>query len=185
MEWIQSLQGKRVTPRDLQVDQVGTVEEIAHVLAAKARFSGHTLVPYSVAEHCVRGARLLPQAFRGAFLLHELGEVYLPDIPSPIKPYLQVFLGEGGAISWEGLEIRHTRVILQALGLSSMEPMIYAPEVKAMDLAMLMAEATSLLGPPPEPWGIEVAPAPTGHIVPWTWTVARDEWLKGFRECFS
>jgi hypothetical protein len=109
-DWIQSWSGKCVEP-----DQVGGIEEIAHVLAAKVRFQGHTRVPYSVAEHCVRGARSLPPAFALAFLLHEVSEVYLPDAPTPIKRRLVVST-PGGSLSWELLEQRHAKAVLAALG---------------------------------------------------------------------
>lgn len=157
--WIQTLENRKLEPLEIKAEQVGSIKEIAHALAHKFRFSGHTEKPYSVAEHCVRGTNLLPPAFAGAFLLHELSEVYLPDIPAPVKPHLEVLVS-GGTISWENLEREHTHVMLQALGLASLEPLIYSPEVKRMDLAMLAAEKRDLVGPEPEPWGLTVEPDP-------------------------
>lgn len=166
--WIQTLENRKLEPLQIKAEQVGSIEEIAHALAHKFRFSGHTAKPYSVAEHCVRGALLLPAAYAGAFLLHELSEVYLPDIPAPVKPFLQTTSPTlPGVVTWEQLEAEHTRVILQALGLASLEPLIYSPEVRHMDLAMLAAEKRDLVGPEPEPWGLTVEPATTMRISPW------------------
>ena len=183
-DWIQTRSGKKLTPRALAPEQVGSIEEIAHSLAHEFRFSRQTLVPYSVAEHCVRGSRLLPAAFAGAFLLHELSEVYLPDVPAPLKPFLFVEAEASPAITWAGLERQHTHVILKALGLSSLEPLIYSPEVRQMDLAMLAAEKRDLMGPEPEPWGLTVEPA-YGSISPWVPAVARGYFLERFRELFD
>lgn len=183
-KWMQGFENRKITPLDLKVEQVGSITEIAHALACKARFTGHTREPYSVAEHCVRGADLLPLSYAGAFLLHELSEVYLPDIPSPIKPSLTVEV-EDGKISWSELEARHLATMLEALGLASLEPLIYSPEVRGMDLAMLLAEKRDLMGPEPEPWGIDAQPAATGRIVPMGWKAARDAFLNTYARLFG
>lgn len=187
-DWIQSLEGRKVTPLRLQREQVGSIKEIAIALSRRFRFGGATVRPYSVAEHCVRGARELPAAFAGAFLLHELSEVYLPDVQAPIKPALFVDLQRGDhpevdRVPWAELERRHTRVMLEALGLSSIEPLIYSPEVRRMDLALLATEKRDLMGPEPEPWGLTVEPL--GHSV----YEAPDDVVAGFlsmyRELFE
>jgi hypothetical protein len=183
-EWIQTRSGKKLTPRTLAPEQVGNIHEIAHALAQEFRFSRQTLIPYSVAEHCVRGSRLLPAAFAGAFLLHELSEVYLPDVPAPLKPFLSVST-ENGVIAWTELEGQHTATILKALGLSSLEPLIYSPEIRRMDLAMLAAEKRDLMSPEPEPWGLTVEPANTGPIAPWAPAVAAVAFVARFQELFD
>jgi uncharacterized protein len=187
-DWIQTNENRALYPRAITKESVGSIREIAHSLANCFRFNRQVEAPYSVAEHCVRGSRLLPPAFAGAFLLHELSEVYLPDIPAPLKPFVAVYLNDRcdeAPETWEHLEKQHTRVILSALGLSSLEPLIYSPEVRAMDLAMLAAEKRDLVGPEPMPWGLEVEPASTEQIVPWANYRARDEFVKRFVELFQ
>lgn len=209
-DWIQTLENRALFPRAIKAEQVGSIREIAHSLAHNFRFTRMLEQPYSVAEHCVRGARLLPKAFAGAFLLHELSEVYLPDIPAPLKPYVSVDIGQvpgfrcsecgdgndrtcdrcGGPtpMSWAGLELQHTHVMLEALGLSSIEPLIYSPEVRAMDLAMLAAEKKWLVGPEPMPWGLTVEPPSTYaidlRIVPWSSDASSDAFIRLFNELF-
>lgn len=201
-EWIQTLGCKALFPLKLAPDQVGTIEEIAHSLAGNFRFTRQTEARYSVAEHCVRGARLLPPAIAGAFLLHELSEVYLPDINSPTKPAVWVEVSEEfqlpeGAtvyvtgveqkrlVRWSVLERQHTRTILAALGLSSLEALIYSPEVKAMDMAMLAAEKRDLFSGQPEDWpqleGVEPAKC---AITAWSCKVAASEFLRCFDDLF-
>lgn len=219
-EWIQTSENRALFPRAIKPEQVGSIEEIAHALSQNFRFTRQLATPYSVAEHCVRGARLMPKAFAGAFLLHELSEVYLPDIPAPLKPHVLVTVerpsdqmvcsecgtgdradcgrcggtvAAGGVliarplISWADLEREHTHVMLQALGLSSIEPLIYSPEVRAMDLAMLAAEKKWLVGPEPMPWGLDVEPPrfyKENAICPMTVADAREDFVGMFGTLF-
>lgn len=158
--WIQSYTGRKVTPFDLQPDQV-CLEDVAHALGNKCRFSGHSIHHYSVAQHSVLGARLMPPAFAMAFLLHDVSETYLPDIASPLKSRVKWCDDAGNSIQqWEALEAQHARVILEALGQLSILPLLQSPEVRAMDLAMLVAEKNQILEDEPESWGITAEPAP-------------------------
>lgn len=182
--WLQTLENRKLEPLALSTEMVGGVKEIAHALAGKIRFTGLTDKRYTVAEHCVRGSRLLPPVFAGAFLLHELSEVYLPDIASPLKPYLFV-RREGATEPWAELERQHTRVILDALGLASIEPLIYSTEVKTMDLAMLAAEKAQLCGPEPEPWGLTVPAANVDLSDTWTPHEATIQFIGQFRYLFT
>lgn len=184
-DWIQTLENRKLTPRSISAEQVGSISEIAHALAGRFRFSGLTAQRYSVAEHCVRGSMLLPPAFAGAFLLHELSEVYLPDIPAPLKPFVFVDVGvDVDQVSWSDLERQHTATMLEALGLSSLEPLIYCREVRAMDLAMLAAEKAQLVGPEPEPWGLTVPPADV-TIYPMAPDEAKVAFLERFARLFG
>lgn len=188
-DWIQTNEGKALFPRAITKEAVGSIHEIAHSLALAFRFNRQLSKPYSVAEHCVRGSRLLPAAFAGAFLLHELSEVYLPDIPAPLKPYLTVDRGPhpaGSTVLWTEIEREHTHVMLDALGFLSLEPLIYSREVRAMDLGMLMSEKRDLVGPEPMPWGLDgIEPASQERIVPWPSDLAKRMFVERFNELFA
>ena len=184
-DWIQSLAGKKLTLRELAVESIGPIEEIAHALAGEFRFTRQTRQRYTVAEHCVRGSWLLPPAFAGAFLLHELSEVYLPDIAGPLKPDLLVSMPDGSTVSWTDLERQHTHTILTALSLDSIEPLIYSPEVKLIDLAMLAAEKEQLCAPEPESWHLTVPAAKVDLSHVWDTEKACDQFLMRFRELFG
>lgn len=183
-DWIQSLEGRELNQHKLLIDQVGSIEEIAHSLAHNFRFTRMTRRVYSVAEHCVRGSQLLPASLAGGFLLHELSETYLPDISSPLKPLVFVDV-DGELIPWTQLEHQHTETMLASLKLTSIEPLIYSPEVKQMDLAMLAAEKRDLCCPEPKPWGLTVEPANCGIILPWDSDTAAIRFLTRFRELFG
>lgn len=167
--WIQSYSGKMVEPGNLTVEMVSRAD-IGHALAQKVRFSGHLIEPYSVAQHCVMGSSRVDPKFKLAFLLHEVSEVYLPDIPTPIKR--MTFFNSTGSepwLAWTELEDQHARVIFSALGVSDLLPLLDSPEIHEADLRMLMTEKAQLLGPSPAPWGIDAQPYEDMRIKPWTW----------------
>lgn len=67
------------------------VDDIAHSLGMLCRFNGHTARFYSVAEHCCLVAYLMAKYVGGdpfEGLLHDAGEAYLSDIPTPFKRLL-------------------------------------------------------------------------------------------------
>jgi uncharacterized protein len=170
------------------------LEDVARGLALRNRFSGQTRVPYSVSEHCTRGARFLikthgpEQAL--AFLLHELGEALCPDIPTPLKWRITVNRAPEGSpqgvqrISWKALEDIHEAAILYGLDLDHLKPLIHSPEIKAMDLSMLAWEARDLMGTPPADWwpdGNRPVPPTDAKLHPWAWQKAEQKWLDAFK----
>lgn len=184
--WIQTYSGRAVHLLDPSPDEI-CLEDIAHALALKARFSGRTKWYYSVAQHCVLGAdyilRRLPQSccFALSFLLHALGEVYLPDVASPLKPSLTV--AGLDACRWDDLEMVHARAALTALCLSpGLDEHIQSPKLILVDRAMLMTEANRLLpgGCLPD-WGYAGIKPASVQINRWSPEVAESQWLEMYR----
>jgi hypothetical protein len=83
--YIVTYTGKKVYPLNPDPETI-CIEDIAHSLAQKCRFSGHTKVFYSVAQHSIIVANLCSLPLWG--LLHDAAEAYLPDVAATIKPYL-------------------------------------------------------------------------------------------------
>jgi hypothetical protein len=158
---------------NLTPDEI-TPTTVAHALALKNRFTGHTKFPYNVAQHCVEGANLAAGPFKLPFLLHELDEVFLQDIHGPLKPSVFIDTADEGDCRfrpWAELGAEHATVILKALGLSSLEPLIASPEVKVLDWRMLATERRDLMDPTrgdlewilpegTEPFGVSLYPKP-------------------------
>jgi hypothetical protein len=184
-DWIQSHAGLVINPRDPDPKNI-RLQDIAHALALNNRFTFQTREPFSVAQHCVQGARFLPEKYRLAFLMHETSEAYLPDIAGPLKPFVIVNVpwAVGVLCSWRELEARHEAAVLEALGLSHLRALIHDPVVKAMDLACLAWEQRDLMGPAPLPWETTEGHVPpsTERIKPWPWRKAEREWLRAFGE---
>lgn len=87
MPAISTRSGRRLyiqNPTPAQID----IEDIAHGLAHQCRFNGQTSHFYSVAQHSVIVASILPPELKLAGLLHDASEAYLGDIVQPLKELL-------------------------------------------------------------------------------------------------
>lgn len=60
------------------------IYDIAHSLAQQCRFTGHTRLPMSVAEHSVHVSEACPN-YPMEGLLHDAAETYLCDMSAPVK----------------------------------------------------------------------------------------------------
>lgn len=67
------------------------VKDIAHSLSMQCRFGGHCFNFYSVAEHSINVAKLLPELYKKEALMHDAGEAYTTDLPTPIKKMVPDF----------------------------------------------------------------------------------------------
>lgn len=72
-----------------------TIDDFCHPLSMINRYTGNTKQPYSVAEHSTLGSRLpivVEKGLARAFLLHDCSEVFVNDIPSPVKRQLPAYV---------------------------------------------------------------------------------------------
>lgn len=76
-----------MAPRPDDVD----LDDIAHGLAHQCRFNGQTTTFYSVAQHSLLVAQLVPRRLRLAALLHDAAEAYLGDVITPVKAMIPDF----------------------------------------------------------------------------------------------
>jgi hypothetical protein len=171
--WLQSYGGKVINPHKVDYRNV-EMEDVAHALSMKCRFSGHCDTFYSVAEHTVRGSHLVPKEQALAFLLHEVDEVFSPDIPAPIKHLVRV-----DGVSWDDWVWRQELAILRALGLPHLD--VHTPEIKKTDLQMLAWEQRDLMGPPPKDWQLPEKPPTSKIIHPWSPAYAEFRWI----DCYN
>lgn len=155
MTWILTHSGKRLDLLSPDPDVI-TAFDIAHALARINRFTGHTKVAYTVAEHSIRVAALVDPEWRLQALLHDAAEAYIGDISSPLKALLPAFA-----------QIEHGihHAICQRFGIGS----ALHPSIKQADLIMLATERRDLMPVHPDSWecleGITPAPE-TIHPMP-------------------
>ena len=108
------------------------VEDIAHALSQIIRFTGHAKAPYTVAQHSLLVAELVPASDRLWALVHDASEAYLGDVSSPLKTLLP---------DYRELEEKFQKVIAGRFGL----PWPMPPTIKRADRVALMAEKRDLL----------------------------------------
>lgn len=164
-EWIQTYTGAAFYPMDPRPEDVRIVD-IAHALAHQCRFAGHTVDFYSVAEHSLHVAQIVPKAFRLAALLHDATEAYVLDLPGPIKDMLP---------DYREMENRVWAAIVRRFDL----PLILPPAVKYADKAMLATEGRQALTPP---WTAPLPPAADVILGFWTPEKAKRHFLRAFEE---
>lgn len=90
-DWMETHTGLKFWPARPRIEDINALD-IAHALALKCRYGGHSKVFYSVAEHCyflASYARILklPVEVQFHLLMHDASEAYLPDVPRPIKHF--------------------------------------------------------------------------------------------------
>ncbi len=139
---ILTFSSRMVDPLNMRPDDV-CIEDIAHSLSNQCRFTGHSSVFYSIAEHSVIGSRLVPPEHALTFLLHDAAEAYLCDVAAPLRG----FVSFGGALemdrSFDAVE-RETWD-LAIVPVFNVPPMPLAQVIKHVDRAMLVREGLELL----------------------------------------
>lgn len=151
--YVSTFSGNRFYPLEPRIDRVA-IEDIAHGLAYQCRFNGQTCEFYSVAQHSLVVASLVPPGLRLAALLHDAAEAYLGDMVKPLK----VLLPEFAAI-----EDKVTLIIGEAFGVDFSD---YAP-IKQADLIALATEKRDLMPHSVERWAyLDLVRALPGTIVP-------------------
>lgn len=165
---MQTRHGRKFYPLDPRSDEIH-IEDIAAALSKLCRYGGHCLHFYSVAEHCVHVANAAPAEVALAALLHDASEAYLADVIRPIKSHLT---------NYQDIEANLERYIAQRFSL----PWPMPAEVKRLDNAILWAEMTQNMAPPPEPWAKWLTDAPLEvRLQFWSPDKAEYEFLAAFR----
>lgn len=126
--------GRIIRPLDPDPDKLNIVD-IAHALSNNCRFTGHVRTFYSVAEHSVRVAKILPARHKLWGLMHDASEAYLSDIARPIK-----MTPTFGAV-YKEVEANLMEAIIQAFMLNPIMP----KQVKVADNVLLAAEQRDLM----------------------------------------
>ncbi len=145
-----------------------TIAEIAHALSQLTRWTGHTRVPYSVAEHSVRVCRYLRHIgsiHERAGLMHDAHEAIIGDVSTPVKSIIPGF---------DVLELAAMRAVARRFGTPERLP----PDVHGADMAIASAENRDLLPPHARDREWLCPPPPFVKILPWSPATARDIFLE-------
>lgn len=166
---IQTVSGRyvdvlRPRPEDIELT------DIAHHLSQLCRFGGACRRFYSVAEHSLRVADILPPALRLAGLLHDASEAYVADLVSPLKRALP---------SYRYVEDLVHAAVRERFGLVLSEEEKQA--ITRADIVLLATERRDLMPQDKTEWPVlaGVAPLPE-RISPMTPEAARAGFLAAF-----
>ena len=121
-----------------------TIEDIANNLSKLCRFNGQLKRFYSVAQHSMYVASLVPEPLKLQALLHDATEAYICDVPTPLKAML-------GSV-YKDIEERIARAIGEKFAVDLVN---LHPTVKAADRVMLLSERDALQECP-QSWGCEM-----------------------------
>lgn len=126
-----------------------TLDDIAGPLSRICRWGGRCSAFYSVAQHSVLVMDLVEAshpALAMHALLHDAGEAFVADVPTPIKSRCRVHYG-AAEWSYEATETRVHMRILQCLGLRELDR-DERETIADADLIVLHTEARDLMGNP-------------------------------------
>lgn len=84
--------GRYIDAFNMNIEDIDILD-IAHSLALTTRWNGHSIEPYSIAEHCVwMCERATTSESKMEALLHDASEAYIVDVPTPIKKRMPEYL---------------------------------------------------------------------------------------------
>ena len=161
--WMTTYTGKRFHFLEPTPDEVD-IRDIAHHLSLLCRFTGACRCFYSVAEHSILVAELVPWELKLSALLHDATEAYINDISRPVKYSHKL----------DDTETIIMSVIVDKFGINPT-----APEIKEADNILIATEARDLM-PNMDCWAPLPPPLPT-KIVPVTSRMAELTFLYRFQ----
>ncbi|HEU4851254.1 MAG TPA: phosphohydrolase [Telluria sp.] len=170
--YVSTYLGNRFYPLVPRIDQVA-IEDIAHGLAYQCRFNGQTCEFYSIAQHSLVVAQLVPEPLQFAALMHDAAEAYLGDMVKPLKVLLPQFAQ---------IEEKVSAIIADTYGIDFDD---YAP-IKRADLIALATEKRDLMPHSTERWAylddVRPLPDPIRAMDP---AAAKAAFLDAFRRLYA
>ena len=154
-DWMQTRKGTKfeiLKPTPEMFD----LEEIASSLGRMCRFNGHTIAPYTVAQHSVLTWLICGKKEPWA-LFHDIAEAYIGDIIRPVRRNL------GHTI--DDIEFDILRAFAERFNLPYTIPSV----VWRGDNVALATEARDIMADPPDDWMLQEFPSEHYRATPETY----------------
>lgn len=146
------------------------IEDIAHHLAKLDRYNGAGHWAYSVGQHSLLVAEILPPEYRLPGLLHDATEAYLGDVVSPLKAMLP---------EYRKIEQNVMNAICKSFEISFPRPGI----VKRADQAVMAAEMQQVVKWPDLAKRPDLPPPPKDMVIrQMPWQEVKQVFLERFQE---
>ncbi len=171
MTWIQTFSGKKFSLIDPQPEDVD-IGDIVAALCKLVRFTGHCRGMYTVAQHSVHVADLVPSELCYAALLHDAPEAYYGDFSRPLKQAANLISRGHFSQMLHRIDV----VVFDALGIADFDD----PQIHLADNRMLATEARDLMVIPPEPWAA-LPPPREETICVWEPQQVHNEFVRAYR----
>lgn len=167
--WQQTYSNEIVEMQGMNLDAI-KIRDIAHALSMQCRFAGHIPKFYSVAEHSFCVSFNVPEPLALWGLMHDAAEAYITDIPTYVKNCVP--------------EIRHLeQYILSCIAIQfSLGRLSIPPEVKEVDLRMLMTEKKQFYAKHVRDWEVDAEPYDDITLQCWKPEIAEGMFLARFKE---
>ena len=149
-DWFLTYTGRQFWPLDPRPEDI-CIRDIAHHLSLCCRFNGACRVHYSVAQHSVMVANILPVHLKFHGLLHDATEAYVGDMVRPLKRSLP---------EYQSVEAMVWAAVVEKFGIQTAFRAECMMEVKEADDVALMTERRDLLLKSPMGWSTRAEPVP-------------------------
>lgn len=158
---------EKFTPDDIDIN------DIAHSLSMLSRFTGHSIVPYSVGQHSVIVSMIVPPEYALAGLLHDATEAYINDMSRPLKVLNPGYVEFEKACLWPA--------VAEKFGLP-----LHLPQcIKDADNVALVTERRDFMPVPigladEWDWAKDISPLPYA-LEPWNWRFTKARFLERYQ----
>lgn len=183
-DWFLTYTGRQFWPLDPRPEDI-CIRDIAHHLSLCCRFNGACRVHYSVAQHSIMVADILPAPLKFYGLMHDATEAYVGDMVRPLKRNLPEYQRVEELV-WNAIvqkfEIRNdfSSVVFWS-NEATPKQLTAAEKLKEADNVALMTERRDLLIKSPKGWSTQAEPLEQ-RIVPWDARTAEIKFLEMFDE---
>lgn len=177
-DWFLTYTGKQFWPLDPRPEDV-CIRDIAHHLSLICRFNGACRTHYSVAQHSVLVADLIPAPLKLHGLLHDATEAYVGDMVRPLKRDMPAFCEVEKRIA----EVIAVKFCLKLPALLDKEPAV-RERIKFYDNMALMTERRDLMVKSPFSWSVS-EPPDADKVVPLTSSQAETLFLETFDDLWG